>query len=76
VGGETRRKFSEIMSLDNLRELCGTLDPTFTIVEGGERIARGHTNGPIRVVLPDNYLDDLDDMTVPDDGHVMQLSGG
>jgi hypothetical protein len=28
------------------------------------------------VVLPDNYLDDLDDMTVPDDGHVMQLSGG
>jgi len=27
-------------------------------------------------VLPDGYLDDLDDMTVPDDGHVMQLSGG
>ena len=76
VGGETRRKFSEIMSLENLRELCGALDHTLTIVEGGERIARGHTNGPIRVVLPDNYLDDLDDMTVPDDGHVMQLSGG
>jgi hypothetical protein len=76
VGGETRRKFSEIMSLENLRELCSALDHTLTIVEGGERIARGHTNGPIRVVLPDGYLDDLDDMTVPDDGHVMQLSGG
>jgi hypothetical protein len=56
--------------------LCSALDHTLTIVEGGERIARGHTNGPIRVVLPDGYLDDLDDMTVPDDGHVMQLSGG
>jgi hypothetical protein len=56
--------------------LCGALDHTLMIVDGGERIARGHTNGPIRVVLPDNYLDDLDDMTVPDDGHVMQLSGG
>ena len=57
-------------------QLCSALDRTLTIVEGGERIARGHTNGPIRVVLPDGYLDDLDDMTVPDDGHVMQLSGG
>jgi hypothetical protein len=64
------------MSLENLRELCGALDHSLRIVDGGDRIARGHTNGPIRVVLPDNYLDDLDDMTVPDDGHVMQLSGG
>ena len=46
------------------------------IVPGGERIRRGHTNGPIRVALPAGYLDHLDDMTVPDDAHVMALSGG
>jgi hypothetical protein len=26
--------------------------------------------------LPDGYLDHLDDVTVPDDSHVMALSGG
>ena len=43
---------------------------------GGERIARGHTNGPIKVVLPEGYLADRDDMSVPDDADVLQLSGG
>ena len=49
---------------------------------GGERIKRGHTNGPIKVSLPDGYLDArrrraVDARcTVPDDGHVMALSGG
>ena len=47
-----------------------------SVVEGGERIARGHTNGPIKVVLPEGYLDNRDDMTIPDDGDVMRLSGG
>lgn len=76
VGGEVRRKFSEVSSLDRLRALAGSLDPTIGIVAGGERIARGHTNGPIRVVLPDGYLADRDDMSVPDDADVLQLSGG
>jgi hypothetical protein len=26
--------------------------------------------------LPEGYLDDRDDMTIPDDGEVMRLSGG
>jgi hypothetical protein len=52
------------------------LDTDAPIVEGGERIARGHTNGPIKVILPEGYLDDRDDMTIPDDGDVMRLSGG
>ena len=76
VGGEVRRKFSEIGSLDDLRRLADSLDPSIVIVEGGERIARGHTNGPIKVALPDGYLDDRDDMTIPNDGDVMALSGG
>ena len=76
VGGETRARFSMISSLAELDDLLALLDPALTVVPGGERIRRGHTNGPIRVVLPHGYLDDLDDDTPPDDAHVMALSGG
>ncbi|MFA5775797.1 MAG: tRNA dihydrouridine synthase DusB [Ilumatobacteraceae bacterium] len=76
VGGEVRRKFSEVSSLDQLRMLADSLDPSIAIVPGGERIARGHTNGPIKVVLPEGYVADRDDMSIPDDADVLQLSGG
>ena len=76
VGGEARGRLSQISSLAELDDLLGQLDPALSLVPGGERIRRGHTNGPIRVVLPDGYLDDLRDATPPDDGHVMALSGG
>ena len=76
VGGEMRKRFSSVSTLAELEDLIALLDPAIAIVEGGERIRRGHTNGPIRVVLPQGYLDRLDDLTVPDDAHVMALSGG
>ena len=76
VGGEIRRRFSSVSTLAELEDLIAELDPTMAIVPGGERIRRGHTNGPIRVALPQGYLDHLDDLTVPDDGHVMAVSGG
>jgi tRNA-dihydrouridine synthase len=76
VGPEVRRRMSMVSSLQELADLIGPLDRTLPIVEGGERIKRGHTNGPRKVALPDGYLDDPDDATVPDDGAVMALSGG
>jgi nifR3 family TIM-barrel protein len=76
VGSEVRRAFSSVSSLDQLREVSSRLDRTMNVVDGGERLARGHTNGPIKVVLPDGYLDNRDDMTIPDDGREMALSGG
>ena len=76
VGGEVRRRFANVSTLAELDDLIAALDPAITSVPGGERIRRGHTNGPIRVALPDGYLDDLDDVTVPDDVDVMALSGG
>ena len=76
VGGDVRRQFSSVSTYIELEDLIATLDPTMTIVEGGQRIRRGHTNGPIRVVLPAGYLDHLDDVVVPDDSDVMALSGG
>ena len=76
VGGEARRLFASISTLGELEDLIAGLDPKVRVVDGGERIRRGHTNGPIRVALPDGYLDHLDDLTVPDDAHVLALSGG
>ena len=76
VGGEIRRRFAKVSTLGELDDLIAALDPAIALVDGGERIRRGHTNGPIRVALPDGYLDHLDDLTVPDDVDVMALSGG
>ena len=76
VGGEIRRRFANISTLGDLHDLISSLDPTIRLVDGGQRIRRGHTNGPIRVALPDGYLDHLDDLVVPDDSYVMALSGG
>ena len=76
VGGAVRARFSMVSSLAELDDLLADLDPTLAIVAGGERIRRGHTNGPIRVALPDGYLERLDDLTVPDDAAEMAVSGG
>jgi tRNA-dihydrouridine synthase len=80
VGGEARRRFAQVSTLAELEDLVAELDPTITVVAGGERIRRGHTNGPVKVSLPEGFLDDLDalehDASVPDDDAVMALSGG
>jgi nifR3 family TIM-barrel protein len=76
VGGELRKRFAMVSTLAELDDLIALVDPALRLVEGGERIRRGHTNGPIKVALPHGYLDHLDDLTVPDDADVMALSGG
>jgi len=76
VGSEARRRFSMVSTLTELEDLVAALDPTAELVEGGERIKRGHTNGPRKVSLPDGFLDRLDAGDVPDDDSVMAVSGG
>jgi nifR3 family TIM-barrel protein len=76
VGSDVRRRFAEVSTLDEVRALAASLDRSLHIVTGGERLPRGHTNGPINVVLPHGYLEHLDDLTVPDDAMVTTLSGG
>ena len=82
VGPEVRRRFSMVKTLTELEDIVADLDPTAQIVAGGERIKRGHTNGPIKVSLPEGWLDGhrreelLHDVSVPDDDQVMALSGG
>lgn len=76
VGPEVRNRFAQVSSLAELDDLLAALPADLEVVSGGERIRRGHTNGPIRVSLPAGYLDDLDDLTPPDDNDVVALSGG
>jgi nifR3 family TIM-barrel protein len=82
VGPDVRRRLSHVATLAELDDLLAELDPSTEIVPGGERIKRGHTNGPIRVSLPDGWLDArrrealLDDASIPDDAGVLALSGG
>ncbi len=76
VGPEIRRRAAAASSIAELEDIVGPLDRDLQLVEGGARIRRGHTNGPIRVVLPDGYLDHLDDLTPPDDAEIVALSGG
>lgn len=86
IGPEFRRRFSMVASLAELDDILGDLidacGPDTRIVDGGERIKRGHTRGPTKVALPDGWLDGqrrnelATDLTVPDDDQVMALSGG
>jgi hypothetical protein len=76
IGPEARHALAGVSTLMELDHLLGALDPSAELVEGGERIKRGHANGPVKVALPDGYLDDLDDLTIPDDDAVLAVSGG
>jgi nifR3 family TIM-barrel protein len=76
VGPEARRRFAMVSTLAELDDLIAGLDLAAELVPGGERIKRGHANGPIKVSLPDGFLSDLDATTVPDDDAVMAVSGG
>jgi nifR3 family TIM-barrel protein len=74
VGPEARRRLAMVSTLVELDDLLAGLDRDLTVVPGGDRIRRGHTNGPIRVSLPDRFFDD--ELAIPDDADVMALSGG
>ena len=76
VGGDLRRQFGEISSIDHLRQLIEQCDPDASIVEGGERFVRGHHNGPVNIVLPHGFLNSLEDLIAPDDATLTHMSGG
>ena len=65
VGGERRRRFSQVSSLAELDDLLGELDPGVPFPPEAGRMSRGHTHGPRPVSLPDRWLDTPDDPTPP-----------
>jgi len=74
VGGELRRSLGMVESLDQLDELLAQLDPDepFPAEADGPR---GRQGSPGRVVLPEHWLDDPDDASVPA-GAELEHSGG
>lgn len=74
VGPEVRRRLGLIDSVDELDELVAglDLDQRFPPEADGPR---GRQGSPGRVVLPEHWLDDPDDVTVPL-GAEMENSGG
>jgi nifR3 family TIM-barrel protein len=75
VGSEIRRSMAMASSLMELDDLLGKLDgdEPFPVVNLGQ--PRGRTNSPAKVVLPHGWLDDRDDLAVPE-GAELDDSGG
>jgi nifR3 family TIM-barrel protein len=74
VGPDVRRRLGMVSSLDELDELLSTLDPDepFPAEADGPR---GRQGSPGKVVLPEHWLDDADDPSVPFAAEV-EHSGG
>ena len=75
-GPEVRRRLAMVETLAELDDLLAGLDPDLELVPGGQRIHRGHTNGPRPVHLPHGWLDDPDDASpLPPEADAL-VSGG
>ena len=74
VGSELRRRLGLVGSLDELDELLAQLDPDHPFPADAEG-PRGRQGSPGRVVLPEHWLDDPDDPSVPF-GAELEHSGG
>jgi nifR3 family TIM-barrel protein len=75
VGGEQRRAMAQLDSLAELDEAVARLDHSQPMPVEAMRMARGHTNGPRPVALPEGWLGSVDDLTPPDGGDEL-VSGG
>ncbi len=73
-----RHKLIQNESLQQLADILGEGDALAPFPAGAMRIPRGKRGGRRRVVLPDGYLDDLQDTTPPmeDAASLDAVSGG
>jgi nifR3 family TIM-barrel protein len=76
VGGVLRRQAGLVRTLADLDAVIEQLDPRAELAPNALRAARGHTNGPRRVHLPDGWLETADDPTPPDKDAEALVSGG
>ena len=74
VGSDLRRRLGLVSSLDELDELLSQLDPDIPFPPDADG-PRGRQGSAGRVVLPEHWLDDPDDPTVPL-GAELEHSGG
>lgn len=74
AGGEIRRTLATIESLADLR---AALDPTWesSALADDADGPRGRQGSPAKVLLPEGWLDDPEDDTVPDGAEIMHSGG-
>jgi nifR3 family TIM-barrel protein len=75
VGRLPRQTLPLTSTLAELDALLDQLDPAAMVVDGRAPAPRGNTYGPRRVVLPQGWLDELDD-PAPPVGAELLVSGG
>ena len=74
AGSDLRRALALVTTLDELDELLGRLDATIGFPEAATG-PRGRQGSPARVSLPEGWLNDPDDCTVPAGADVMHSGG-
>jgi nifR3 family TIM-barrel protein len=74
VGAELRRSFAMVSSLPELGDLIGKLEPSAPFPADAEG-PRGRQGSAGKVTLPDGWLNDPDDRTVPHEADVMHSGG-
>jgi hypothetical protein len=75
VGGAARRELALSSTLVDLECQLDALDPDTELPPGSERFARGHTQGPRKVTLPQHWRETREDPTPPL-GADLAVSGG
>jgi nifR3 family TIM-barrel protein len=75
VGSQVRRELALASTVAEVASLLDGLDHAIPFPPEALRMARGHTNGPRPVHLPDRWLETTDDLTPPVGGDLL-VSGG
>jgi nifR3 family TIM-barrel protein len=76
VGSALRRKFATVSSLTQIEDLVGHLDPEAPFPTDTATGPRGRQGSPqTKVALPDGWLDDPEDATIPTAADVMHSGG-
>ncbi|MCQ9343684.1 tRNA dihydrouridine synthase DusB [Corynebacterium sp. 153RC1] len=74
VGGEVRAQLSSMNSLDDLKRILAPWADSPVLAEDAEG-PRGRKGSPAKVVLPEGWLDDPFDLTVPEGADLMHSGG-
>jgi nifR3 family TIM-barrel protein len=75
-GAPLRQELMRVENLEALKAALARVDRALPFPPEGMRVQRGKSGGTQKVVLPDGYLDDLDDATPPDASAEAADSGG
>ena len=68
---QLRRNLMRIETLEDLERVLRDADPEVPFPPSAMRVPRGKSSGTQRVALPEGYLEDLDDVTPPDAGCIV-----